>query len=99
MAGRWEFPGGKCEPGESIGDCLRRELDEELGVNVDVGDALVTIDHAYPERTVRLHFHRCHISGEPQARLSQDIRWATRQDLRTLPFPEADKALIELLTR
>jgi 8-oxo-dGTP diphosphatase len=97
LAGLWEFPGGKCEPGETHEACLARELREELGADTRVGPELIVIDHAYPERTVRLHFRRCEILGEPVAMLDQELRWATSAELRTLELPEADRALIELL--
>ena len=97
LPGLWEFPGGKCEPGESHEACLQRELNEELGVTGEIGPEIIVTEHAYPERIVRLHFRRCAIDGEPQARLGQAMRWVTRDELRTLPLPEADKALVEIL--
>jgi mutator protein MutT len=98
LPGLWEFPGGKCEPGETHEACLRRELDEELGVGASVGRELLATTHAYPERTVRLHFRVCVLTGEPQPRLGQDMRWVTREELKRLDFPEADRELIALLT-
>ena len=97
LPGLWEFPGGKCEPGESHEACLQRELDEELGVTGQIGAEIVVTDHAYPERLVRLHFRRCAIDAEPRARLGQAMRWVTRDELRELPLPEADRALVEIL--
>ena len=98
LEGYWEFPGGKCEPGESHADALRREMQEELGVKVAVGEEILTVSHAYPDRTVELHFYACTLAGDPTPRLGQDMRWATRDDLRALPFPPADEALIARLT-
>jgi mutator protein MutT len=98
LSGLWEFPGGKCEPGESLEECLRREIQEELGVTADVHEEIVTTEHEYPERTVRLHFLRCDLAGPPQAVLGQEMLWVTRSDLRSLPLPEADRALVEALT-
>jgi 8-oxo-dGTP diphosphatase len=97
LAGLWEFPGGKCEPGESHEACLRRELAEELGVDAHIGDEIIETEHAYPERTVRLHFRRATIQGAPQALLGQQMQWVTRDELGTLDLPEADRALIEIL--
>jgi len=97
LGGLWEFPGGKCDPGETHEAGLRRELMEELGVDAVVGEELLATEHAYPERTVRLHFRRCTIAGTPEARLGQQIRWVARRDLRTLEFPAADAALIAVL--
>ncbi len=99
LAGTWEFPGGKCEPGESHEDCLCRELIEELGVEATVGDEIFTITHAYPERTVELHFRRCTLAGEPAPQLGQEMRWVRRKDLGALEFPEADRELIVQLRR
>lgn len=97
LAGLWEFPGGKCEPNETHEACLARELREELDVDAVVGDEVLTTEHAYPERVVRLHFRRCAIAGEPRAMLGQEIRWVTRAELGDLAFPAADAELIERL--
>jgi 8-oxo-dGTP diphosphatase len=97
LEGLWEFPGGKCEPGESHEACLARELMEELGVQAEIGAEILMTEHVYAERAVRLHFRRCTIAGDPQPLLGQQIRWIDRHELRTLPFPEADQALIEML--
>jgi len=97
LPGVWEFPGGKCEPGETHEACLARELMEELGVRAAVGDEIIVIEHAYPERSVRLHFRRCHIAGDPRPLLGQEIRWVARDALRSLEFPAADRELVELL--
>lgn len=98
LEGFWEFPGGKCEDGETLEACLTREIDEELGCRADVGGSLLSVTHDYPGRIVDLHFFRCALSGEPRPLLGQDIRWATRRDLAELPFPPADEELIRLLT-
>ncbi len=98
LEGRWEFPGGKCEDGERHDDCLRRELVEELGVAASVGDEILTVEHAYPERTVRLHFRRCRLDGDPVPQLGQEMKWASRPELSTLEFPDADRDLIAMLT-
>jgi 8-oxo-dGTP diphosphatase len=97
LAGLWEFPGGKCDALETHDACLRRELMEELGVDATVGDEIIVTEHAYPERTVRLHFRRCAIIGAPEPRLGQQIRWVTPAELRALEFPEADRELIGIL--
>jgi 8-oxo-dGTP diphosphatase len=97
LEGLWEFPGGKCEPGESHEACLRRELAEELGVESVIGDEIFSIEHAYPDRTVRLHFRSCTIRGEPRPLLGQHIRWVARADLDALEFPKADEELIRRL--
>ena len=97
LAGYWEFPGGKCEPHESHEACLIRELREELDVRAVVGDEILATEHTYPERTVRLHFRRCDIDGEPRPLLGQELRWVGREELRTLQLPPADDELIAIL--
>jgi mutator protein MutT len=99
LAGHWEFPGGKCEPGESLADCMRRELREELGVDAEVGDEVFQVSHDYDDRRVELHFMRCVVNGTPQPLLGQDIRWAERADLEAIKFPPADAQLIQLLVK
>ena len=97
LSGLWEFPGGKCEPGETREACLQRELQEELGVHAVIGPEVLSTEHAYPDRTVRLHFRRCTTRDEPVPLLGQEMRWATRVDLLTLEFPPADAELIQRL--
>jgi 8-oxo-dGTP diphosphatase len=93
----WEFPGGKCEPGEPHAACLAREIEEELGCAVRVGDEVLAVTHDYAERRVELHFFRCALLGEPRPLLGQDVRWAARTELASLRFPPADEELIQLL--
>jgi 8-oxo-dGTP diphosphatase len=97
LEGYWEFPGGKCDAGESLAACLERELYEELDVAARVGAELLATSHAYPDRTVELHFFRCDLLGEPRPQLGQDMRWVSRDELVTLPFPPADVELIRML--
>ena len=99
LAGHWEFPGGKCDPGEPLGACLGRELREELDVSVAVGAELLMTQHQYPDRCVELHFIRCDLKEEPRAQLDQEMRWVPGAELKTLSFPPADAELIEVLTR
>ena len=97
LEGYWEFPGGKCDIGESLEACLARELREELGVDARVGDELFTTTHAYPDRCVELHFFRCEIDGVPVPQVGQEMRWVRRDELATLAFPPADAGLIQIL--
>lgn len=97
LAGHWEFPGGKREPGETDEACLRRELREELGVDVRVGPKLFETRYRYPDRAVHLRFYRCELVGRPRPQLGQPMRWVRRDDLARLPLPPADAALVELL--
>jgi len=98
LEGTWEFPGGKCEDGESHEACLAREIREELGVSVRIGDEIFAVEHAYAERTVRLHFRLCELDGEPRPQLGQQMLWASRDELAELEFPAADRDLISLLS-
>lgn len=97
LEGFWEFPGGKCDAGETLPNCLMREMREELGVETRVGDELLTTTHDYPDRSVQLHFLRCELLSEPAPLAGQQIVWATRAQLEALPFPPADIDLIKLL--
>jgi len=97
LEGMWEFPGGKCEPGETHAACLQREIMEELGCVADVGEKLLTVAHEYADRSVELHFFRCDMTGEPAPLLGQEMRWVNRGELRSLAFPPADEDLIRLL--
>jgi 8-oxo-dGTP diphosphatase len=97
LEGLWEFPGGKCDPGETLQSCLERELREELGVGARVGREVFTVAHEYPERIVELHFFECRVTGNPRPRLGQEMRWVTRADLGSLTFPPADDELIARL--
>jgi mutator protein MutT len=98
LAGFWEFPGGKCDDGEPLVRCLEREILEELGTSCVVGHEILAVAHAYPDRVVELHFFACTLSGEPRARLNQEMRWIPRTELPSLEFPPADAELIEKLT-
>ena len=98
LEGHWEFPGGKCAPGETLERCLVRELQEELAVEATIESELLATSHDYGERRVELHFFSCRIHGEPAPQLGQEMRWIARHDLLALPFPPADAELIALLT-
>ena len=98
MAGFWEFPGGKIEPTETIEECIRREIQEELAIAVSVGSRIMTIDHDYAKFKVTLFVHDCqYLQGEPQAIECQEIRWVTIAELDRYNFPEANYQIIELL--
>ena len=97
LEGYWEFPGGKCDPGEALDACLARELREELDVEARVSEEVFTTTHAYPERVVELHFFRCELRGEPRPQQGQEMRWVRRGELQALEFPPADEELIRVL--
>jgi 8-oxo-dGTP diphosphatase len=99
LEGHWEFPGGKCEPGESLPECLARELREELDAGVKVGEEIFTTAHEYADRRVELHFFRCELDGEVTPQLGQEARWLTPSELPTLEFAPADRELVDRLSR
>jgi mutator protein MutT len=98
LEGHWEFPGGKVHPGETHTEALCRELREELDVVAEVGERVHHVTHAYPEKTVELHFYRCRLEGEPKPMMGQAMQWVPRHELRELPLPDADRDLIAMLT-
>ena len=98
LAGYWEFPGGKCVEPESLRDCMKREIFEELDVEARVGREILATTHAYDDRQVELHFFECEIAGQPAPQQGQQMRWVSTAELGQLPFPPADNELIRLLT-
>ena len=100
QGGRWEFPGGKRQDGESLAACLRRELREEIGVEVEVGDLWRALTHVYPDRHVSIYFHFCRLlSGTPRALDVADLRWIAPAELAGLDFVEADIPVLADLIR
>jgi 8-oxo-dGTP diphosphatase len=98
LAGFWEFPGGKVHEGEALEDALRREIQEELNTGVLNLTEIFQASHAYPERTVELHFFRGVLAGPPEPALGQELRWITRDEFSSLAFPPADAELLAELT-
>ena len=98
LGGMWEFPGGKQEPGEPIEACIARELMEELGIEVSVGEGLITLDHAYSHKKLQFVVHLCDwCSGDPKPLASQQVRWVRPEQLKDYPFPAANGRIIEAL--
>lgn len=100
LAGYWEFPGGKREAGETLEECLQRELREELNVRVDIPVPYRIVRHEYPEKVVELHFFRCVIeSGEAEALECAELRWVLPEEFSQFEFPPADGVILEALQR
>lgn len=98
LGGLWEFPGGKVEPGESLPECLRRELREELAIEVEVGPQVGTVRHAYSHFRITLHAFHCRIvAGDPQPLDAAAIRWVRPEAIRQLPLSRADTKIVALL--
>ena len=96
---KWEFPGGKVEPGESPPEAIRRELDEELGIGATIGPVIAEYDYQYPERQpIRLIFYSVtEFNGEVKNRVFAQIRWEERQRLAEYDFLEGDVAFVRAL--
>lgn len=98
MANLWEFPGGKIEAGETPQDCIKREIKEELGVDIVVNYHLIDITHTYSEFMVTLSVYMCHIiTGKPQPLQCAEIRWITVSQLHNFEFPSANQAIISAI--
>ncbi|MFZ5876835.1 MAG: (deoxy)nucleoside triphosphate pyrophosphohydrolase [Nitrospirota bacterium] len=99
LGGYWEFPGGKRRPHETIAACLRREVREEVGVDIAVGEVIEHVVHQYPHGTVDITFVRGTLAqGEPAARGCAEVRWVTPSELPAHRFPSANDALIRRLS-
>ncbi len=100
LEGFWEFPGGKQEKGESLKDCLEREIQEELGFKISADRLLLTIVHEYEAKVVSLYVFQCTIlAGEPRALECQEFRWAAPEDLHSFDFPPPDVKVIQFLKK
>ena len=100
LAAFWEFPGGKCEPGETPEQCIIRECHEELGISITPLDRVHTLEHHYPDKFVRVIFIRCLMdenSPAPQPLDNQEIKWVQTEQLHTENLLPADLPLATLL--
>lgn len=94
LEGHWEFPGGKIEEGEKDGEALVREIREELGCKITVGEALEPVEHVYPELSIRLHPFVCTVvDGEPTALEHEELGWFPEWELTNLGLAGADVAV------
>jgi 8-oxo-dGTP diphosphatase len=96
MALKWEFPGGKIEPGEEAKAALKRELEEELGISATIGDKVTTAQHHYKKGgAVELHFFRVtEFEGELKNQIFEQIRWVDRRELPRFDFLDADHDIV-----
>lgn len=99
LEGHWEFPGGKCEAGETLESCLRREMREELGVEIAIRGERLAVRRHEGGRALAVHFFDVSLVGEPEPRLGQAVRWVPRAELPRLPCPDPDRELISALAR
>lgn len=96
LEGKWEFPGGKIDPGETPEDCLRREIEEELGCLVGIGAPLAPVIHTYPNRRIELFPFRCSIiTGTPQALEHKAIGWCEPEKIYQLDLADADVPVLD----
>jgi A/G-specific adenine glycosylase len=99
LGGLWEFPGGKCRAGESPGACLRRELREELGVEVELGGFLGVFRHRYTHFAVTMHAFECAIrTGRPRADEHTALRWVTPARLGAYPMGRVARRIAETIS-
>lgn len=98
LGGLWEFPGGKVETGETLTECLQRELREELGIEVEVDELFTTVQHGFTHFKITLHAFTCHyVSGEPQSIGVKDWTWVKPDELAQYSFGKADREVIRAL--
>lgn len=98
LGGFWEFPGGKIEGNETVQECIKREILEEIGIEIAVDSHLITIDHTYSHFRVNLQVYNCrYLSGQARAIECEEIRWVTIEELDNYTFPPANQEIIRAL--
>ena len=99
FGGLWEFPGGKVEQGESLEECLIREIFEELNIQITIKKYLFNVEHIYNKLKITLHIFLCqHKKGTPECRDVQDWQWINFSNIDDYRFPAADKEVIRKLS-
>jgi A/G-specific adenine glycosylase len=99
LGGMWEFPGGKIQEGEDLPTCLKREICEELGAEIAVGDEFGVYRHAYTHFRVTLHAFECRLlSADPRPIQAADIRWVTLDELESYPMGKIDRQISRKLS-
>jgi mutator protein MutT len=99
LGGLWEFPGGKQEEGETLEDCIEREIMEELGIRIQAEKLLLSVIHEYHEKFITLYFFQCSLlDGEPISLDNQEIKWAGIKDLKQYRFPPPDQKIVACMT-
>ena len=96
QGGKWEFPGGKVEQGETVTNALKREIKEEVNLDIASSIPLMKISHDYPDKQVLLDIHLVsHFYGEAKGLEKQEIRWIPKQELINYDLPEANKPILD----
>ena len=100
MGLKWEFPGGKIETGEDAAACLRREIREELDLEIDVGRELMVVEHQYQDRKVILHCHWCrYVRGKAKTLGCRSFKWVSAGEIKQYDFSEADCPVVDFLIK
>ena len=99
LAGLWEFPGGKVDPGETPRQALARELEEELGIHVQQAEPLIAVPQQYRDKRILLDVYRVRYAGKPVDREQQALAWSPHEKLSTYPMPPADRPVVAALTQ
>jgi len=99
LAGQWEFPGGKVDPGETPLQALARELHEELGIHVQATEPFIVVPQQYLDKRILLDVYRVRYAGKPSGREQQALAWAPPEKLHTYPMPPADRPVVAALTQ